>query len=226
MARVRSLSQMRLDCRRMANMENSTFVSDAELTEYVNQGLAELWRRLVPNEGAPHIRCVTTIAVVAHQSIYSLPSDFWELQSAECTYNGITTKMRPFMNAEHARFSNPYLYTDPMPAKYRVQASNIEFLPATQSYSVSVYYTPCQLRLVADTDTVDGYNGYEIAAIYGAVATMLAKEESDASFWIAQQERVYQQIETLAGRRDAGEPERVQDVTGGLGSPFGPWWTP
>jgi hypothetical protein len=55
---------MLLDVRQRTNQENSTFVTDAELTEYLNQELAELWTRLVLNQGQPHFRSSTTIPVV------------------------------------------------------------------------------------------------------------------------------------------------------------------
>ena len=59
-----------------------------------------------------------------------------------------------------------------------------------------------------------------MAAIYVTVATMLAKEESDPSFYVGQKERIYRHIDSLASQRDASAPERVQDVS----QDFGGWW--
>ena len=213
MARVRSLANLIADCRQRASMENSTFVTDAEITEYLNQELAELWTRLVQNEGAPHFRSLVAIDVVAGTAVYGLPADFWRLQCVEAQYNGSILRLRPFMSAEHAPLNNEVLTAYYPLARYRVQASNIEFAPATQTFTANVYYTPSQVRLVSPSDTFDGYNGYEVAAIYGAVATMLAKEESDPSFWMGLKDRILAQIDALAGMRDVSEPERVQDVT-------------
>ncbi len=221
MARTRSLTDLILDCRQRANMENSTFCTDAEITEYLNQELAELWSRLAQGEGQPHVRASALVngstGVVAGTSLYALPADFWRLQEVEATINGWTGRLDAFEPVERAQLTNQCAYRPGNPVMYRCGGGNIEFLPAQYSFPATIYYTPCQTRLVSGGDNFDGYNGYEMAAIYGTVATMLAKEESDPSFWIGQRERIYTHIDSLAGQRDAGAPERVQDTVGQRG---------
>lgn len=213
------------DIRQRTNQENSTFVTDAEITEYLNVELAELWGRLVLNQGQPHFRSETKLSVVPNISLYALPADFWALQGVTATHGGVSRPMLPFMPVEQSRLSSPLVVDPFVLAKYRVQANNIEFLPAKTAFDVTIYYTPACPRLVNPSDLFDGFNGYEIAAIYGACATVLAKEESDPSFYTAQRERIYQQIERAAAHRDMANPERVQDVRERhLGSP--PWWCP
>ena len=212
MSRARSLTNLIADCRQRAGMENSTFVTDAEITEILNQELAELWNELVLNEGQPFYRNLLTIAVTAGTALYSLPADFLEVQQVEATVNGISGCLRPFMQNERAWLRNNQSWHPNMPVMYRIQGANIEFLPSDYAFSAALYYTPCQPRLVNGADTFDGFNGYESAAINGTVATMLAKEESDPSYWLQMRERVYITIRAMASRRDASNPERVQDV--------------
>lgn len=229
MSRTRTLIEMVTDVRQRTNMENSSFVTDAEIREFLNQALAELWSRLTQGGGQPHYRSQTTISVVTGTSVYALPVDFWTLQGVEASLNGITGALSPFMPVERAALSgasrSPWGLVSPV--RYRIQADNIEFLPATETFDATVFYTPSCPRLVEDSDTFGGFNGYEMAAIYDACATVLQKEESDPSFYAGQRDRIYRHIETLSNNRDASMPERVQDVTGGLGAtldPSGGWW--
>jgi hypothetical protein len=219
-ARSRTLTNMLLDVRQRTNQENSTFVTDAELTEYLNQELAELWTRLVLSQGQPHYRTTSTQAVVPGTALYALPSDFWALQEVTATQGGGVFPMRPFMPIEHAGLSNTTIYSTYYSVGYRVQGSNIEFRPATESFTATLYYTPCQPRLTTGTDTFDGFNGFEMCAIAGVCATVLAKEDTDPSFYERQKVKFYEVAEAAAAHRDMASPERVQDVTS---DSFG-WW--
>jgi hypothetical protein len=205
------------DVRQRTNQEASTFVTDSEITEYLNQEIAELYARIVQAQGPAHYRSTGTIPVTAGTALYPFASygmsDFWQLQSVEATIGGVTGRLRPFMQAEHAFFSNAGAIAFQTPIRYRVQANQIEFLPSTTTFSAVVFYTPAPPRLVSGTDTFDGFAGYEVAAIYGACATVLQKEESDPNFYMGQRDRIYRHIESVAAQRDANEPERVQDVT-------------
>lgn len=193
-------------------METSTFVTDAELTGYLNTALADLWGRLVLNQSQPFYRSQTTIDVVLGQNLYPLPADFLTLQEVTATLGGVTGSLRPFMPAEHGPLSSLPARLSSVPTLYRVQGDNIEFQPVTQAFTATVYYSPCQPVLDDPSDTFDGFNGWELAAIYDVCATVAAKEESDPSFFLAQRDRMYAQIDRLAAYRDMANPERVQDV--------------
>jgi hypothetical protein len=212
-ARSRTLTAMISDVRQRTNQESSTFVTDAEVTEYLNQEIAELYARIVQAQGPEHYRSSASVPVVSGTALYALPADFFQLQALEATLGGITGRLRPFMQSEHALLANAQPYAWYSPIRYRVQANNLEILPATQTFNATLYYTPAPPRLVSGGDTFDGFAGYEVAAIYGACATVLAKEESDPGFYMAQRDRIYTQIQSVAAQRDANEPERVQDVT-------------
>lgn len=216
MSRTRTLAQMISDVRSRTNMEASTFVSDAEITEFLNVELAELWARIAQGSGAPHYRAAFAIAVIATQTLYPLPADFWQAQGVEATIDGVPYAIRSFMPKERAGLTSNNRYPCQATLRYRIQAGNIEFQPVSSAFPATLFYTPSQPRLVNAGDTFDGYNGYEAAAIYGACATVQAKEETDPSFYAGQRDRIYRLIDSLASQRDASEPERVQDVIGGV----------
>jgi hypothetical protein len=219
MARERSLADMIADIRHRTNMENSEFVTDDEITEFLNQELAELWSHLTQNAGQPFYRSYYDIAVVAGTSLYGLPADFGMLLGVDATIDGITGPLTSFMPLERARMTG-IMVESPWglcsPVRYRVQAGNIEFLPATRSFDAKLWYTPSCPRLTEPSDTFDGFNGFEVAAIYGACAAIKDKEETDSSFYERHRDRIYKHIDSLSSSRDASRPERVQDVMGSL----------
>lgn len=229
MSRPRTAEDLIADVRHRANMEGSDFVSDDEILEYLNQERAELNWHLRLNEGQPHDFKSTPIAVQAGTVSYPTPSDFWELLGAQAVIGGINREMEPFMEAEAPSLQNtqliiPYTATP----RYRVRGPTIDVLPSTQTFTMTIRYVPCALRMKraqVPADSMDGWNGYELACIYGATATCLAKEESDPSFYAGLKERILRLVDALAAQRDAGHPERVTDVVGldTILPPLFPW---
>lgn len=225
MSRTRTAELLVADVRVRANMENSEFVTDEEILEYINQELAELHGRIILGEGQPHFRSSTSISVVSGTALYSLPTDFFDLQELTASISGYVRTLHPFMPSERAALLNSALYLYTESPQYRIQGTQIEILPSTLTYTATLYYRRNSPRLTLGAtptaDTFDGFNGYEVAAIYGATATCLAKEESDPSFYLAQKDKILRHIDALVSRRDASHPERVQDVTGALN--YYPW---
>ena len=212
MSRTRTFTQLIADVRSRTNTEESTFVTDAEIGEFLNQELAELWGRICGGSGAPFYRSIFPITVTVGTNYYPLPDDFLSAQGVEATFDGEAYTIRSFMQTERAQLSNTTRYPWRVGTMYRIQADNIEFQPVSEAFSATLYYTPSCPRLVSGTDTFDGYNGWEVAAIYGACATVNAKEETDPSFYEGRKAQILRQIDTQISARDGAEPERIQDV--------------
>ncbi len=225
MFRERTAEDLVSDVRSRADMVGSDFVEDEEILGYLNTEYAELWSRVRRNEGHPHARKSKAYTVDSDTTLYDLPFDFWDVQSVVANLGGRTVVLEPFMEGERDALTSPLVYPNGYSPRYRVQGDYLEILPATQSFTATLYYTPGSPRLrlgQTPPDTVKGFNGYEDAMVFGAVATCLQKQESDPSFWLAQRERIYRLIEANAAQRDASHPERVTDVTGGIAWPW-PW---
>jgi hypothetical protein len=217
MSRARSAENMIEDVRQRADMVGSDFVSDAEILEYLNQEIAELHGVIRRAEGQPHKRAYEDIAVTSGTSTYPLPATFGELLSVELTMNGQRARLHPFMEYERASLEIATLG----PTRYRINGDNVDLLPATSSGTLRLSYIEAPPRLVlspGSPNTFDGFNGYEVAAISGATATCLQKEESDPSFYLGQKDRIIRHIQAMAANRDGGMPERVTDVVG-----WNPW---
>lgn len=215
MARTRTAENIVADIRKRADMVGSDFVSDDEVLELFNQEIAELRGVIRRAEGQPYVRAEHDITVTAGSSTYPLPDSFAELLSVKRVYAGRTVELKPFMEFERSGLGGAP--AEGAPTWYRLNGDNIDFLPATVGAEITIAYIPTEDRLQfapGTPNTFDGVMGYEVAAIYGAVAACLQKEESDPSFYLGQKDRIIRHIQAMAAQRDGGQPERVQDVVG------------
>ncbi len=222
--RLRTAEDLVADVRNRCNMEHSELLSDDEIIEIANQEVTELRGALRLNEGQPHQIQVKDIEVTSAFTLYDLPSDFWELLSCKVTIGGRPRMLDPFMENERADLeAGPFLATIVSPM-YRLQGNQIQFLPVNAAFTAQLRYAPRSGRMrlrQTPPDTFDGYNGYELAVIYGTCAVCKDKEETDPSFYEGRKRLIMDQIKALAAQRDAGKPERVTDVTGALDDPYG-----
>lgn len=189
---------MRTDVRELADMPNSTFVSDTNLNEYINRGIAKLYGKLVGARGQDYYEKSATFVTTQGTQSYPMSTwtpattDFWQLLQVEISAGGFKRVMQPFMRKEHAKFS--------------------EF-SVPGGYTITVYYVPYATRLVNDSDAFDGINGWEEYVIRDATVELLNKEETDVSIHLNRMAQIEKEIEGLASDRDAGWPERIVDVS-------------
>lgn len=184
--------------RELADMPNSTFISDANLNEYINRGIAKLYGKLVSARGSDYYEKSATFTTVSGQQSYPMSAwtpattDFWQLLQVEITDGSFKRVLQPFMRKEHAKFS-----------EYSVPAG----------FVITIYYVPFASRLTLDADAFDGINGWEEWVIRDAVIEALNKEESDVSVHKNRQAEIEHEITSLSTDRDAGWPERIVDVS-------------
>ncbi|NBW08775.1 MAG: hypothetical protein EBR82_12200 [Caulobacteraceae bacterium] len=217
MASAQSLTNMILAVRRRANIESQVgFISDAEITEYLNYCLSDLYDQLVQAGGQPWYRNSYTFTAVNNTSAYSLPTDFYRLVSVDIALGGgLVISARPYMEAERNRFRWYYQgWFAGRPVFYRLLGNQINFIPTPSgSYSITLNYYPTFTKLVSGSDTFDGVNGWEELAVWKAAAYCKAKGDEDPGYCEAQAAKLQERIDALAAQRDAENPERVHDVT-------------
>ena len=204
-----TLAQLKTRARQRSDMENSTFVSDSELTSYINSSLAELYDLLVAAYGDEYFLANPyPISVVTGTADYTLPTDFYKLKGVDASVNGSQwLNVLPFNFNERNRGQNGA----PETLRYRIMGSNIKFNPAV-SASVQIWYVPVAPTLVSDADTFNDVNKYSEYIVVDAAIKMLQKEESDVSVLMAQKQALKRRLEEMAGNRDAGSPESVTDI--------------
>lgn len=217
MARTVTLSDMRTRVRQRADMVNSTFVTDAEVNQFINDAIAELYDLLMQKFGDDYFTVSgPETSFVTNQLDYALPDDFLKEVGVDLkidSQNWVTLK--PFMFTERNRFNNilsrgvlAYNTT-----YYKLVGNNLQFtqIPGNNT-KFRLWYIPYQPVLVSDSDTFDGFNGWEKYPEIVAAITCLNKEESDTVSLERELGRILKRVEDASQNRQAGMGYRVTDV--------------
>lgn len=213
-----TLEALRQAVRRRADMVNNNFITDDELTEYINGSYAELYDLLVQKYGDNYfVQNPATITTDGTSDQYALPDDFFKLLGVDLQLGGTADSfvtIRPFNFADRNRYSVPNFQTfyGVTNLRYRINGGQIWFTPRPAAgQNMRLWYIPRFSALVNNEDIVDGVSGWEEYIVVDAAIKCLAKEESDASIYMAQKGALIQRIEAAAENRDAGSPATVVD---------------
>lgn len=210
MARLIRLDDARADIRERANNQRAT---DATINRALNQYIAELYDMLVLAFGdqyfkAPDPLVITTVANTAQYPIddgfYKVLGVWWERGTndhVEILPYEQNKARGPVRNFGWNRFMGRVYY--------RVEGTVIRFQPPPlDTHTVLVDYIPPAVSLVADSDTFDGYNGWELYPIYRTAAE-LARDESEFELsdrLEAKAETMKRRIQEMADRDQANAP--------------------
>ena len=208
------LQNLRTEVRRRADMEDSTFVTDAELNNYINASVGELYDLIIQKYGSDYYVSSSTINVVSGTDSYSLPSDFYKLLGVDLVVDSDRSiALKRFMFNERNKTirwdrSSTYKF------RYRLQGDNLVLSPEPEgAETLKLWYIPLPATLTNDTDELKGFSGWEEYVIIDAAMKCLQKEESDVSVLFAQKQAMIQRIEVAAENRDANEASRITDVS-------------
>lgn len=231
-----SLLDLRNATRQRSDMVNSKFVTDPELTSYINQSYFELYDILVQKYGDDYYSApLATFKPNGTDYLYPLPDGVTQftgpngaLYAAPAMYkfmgldlnlsqNQLDSRVtiRRFKFAERNRYAVPnfqsfYGVTN---LRYRLWGNQLFFTPIpTANQSLNIWYIPRMNQLVNDSDRVDGISGWTEYIIIDAAIKCMQKEESDTSVLMNQKMAMITRIEASAENRDAGEPECVGDT--------------
>ena len=216
MARTVTLANLRLQVRQRADMVNSTFVTDAEFNQYINNSATALYDLLIQKFGNEYYLSTASISTTSSVDSYNLPTDFYKLIGVDMLISGLDyVSLRPFMfserNMNNANVSRT-IYGIP-DVRYRLVGSQIRLSPVPNAANtLRLWYIPNLPEMSSDSSTTDGVNGWEEFIVVDAAIKALQKEESDVSVLIAQKQGLIKRIEEAAENRDAGSGDRVSDV--------------
>ena len=210
---VNTLLQLRTQVRQRANMENSQFVTDAELNSYINLAIAELYDLMVSKYGEDYFFTSYDLPLQIATEAYTLPTDFYKLLGVDLMIDATRKiRLRRFEFAERNRVDYALTLRE-IDLRYRLRGNTIIFSPITNvsQRTIRISYIPRYVYLGGDTDTFDGYNGWEEYVIVRAAIKCLMKEESDVSALAQELMLLEKRIEAMADNRDAQSPTRVYD---------------
>lgn len=203
--------------KKLAGMENSTFVPDALWEEWVERGVEDLWEKLLDVFGSEYFSKTDTITTSDGTEDYNLASDFFEMIHI---YNNPDGKNMPLKKFEWA--SEPSLRNVSLTEKrkyYRIIGATtqsgthqIKILPVPDGVETIYYRYAYKPVFASGTDTIDGINGWEEYAELIAAIKALNREESDPSGLVMDLQRVASRIDRHKASRDRANPAKISDT--------------
>jgi len=211
-----TLAELRTLARQRADQENSSFISDSEANNYINMAYGELYDLLVASFSDYYL--TSTTFTLSGTNNTTLPADFYKIRGLD--FNAIANSyvtVQPFNFLERNRFDVPVskLAWGVQRRQYRVMGNKIYLIPEQDvDGTYRLWYIPRYTRLSADGDQMSNVLDFEEYVIVSAAIMMMNKEESDPSALLMMKQALKDRIDGMAKDRDAGQGERVGDVTG------------
>jgi hypothetical protein len=218
MAKSVTLTQLQTDARLYSDHRPSgasVFINDTEITRLINLALGDLYDLLLAARGHEYYADEDTISVVSGTSRYNLPSDFYELLSAELEWGA--TNHEPVNSLEHVkdryRLNNWATWAQGAPKAYRLRGAQIELQPTpTSAVTMRIQYVPALTDLAAPSATFDGVNGWEKLVALTVAKEMRVIQGQSFSYLDKLIDFERARIEAMAADRAASEPRTVRDV--------------
>jgi hypothetical protein len=207
-----TLADLRTAVRRRADQENSRFISDAELNTYINASYAELYDLLVSRFADYFMKDPPTeFTLTGSTSSQALPADYYKTRGVDISLGGDWVPLSSWMFAER----NHGKRYDRCAIRYRIVGGKLMFTPeGSAAGTYRHWYIPRYTPLALDADEMDDVMDLEEYVVVDAAIKCLIKEESDPSVLILAKNSLIQRVNAMAADRDAGEPQRVTDVSG------------
>lgn len=222
-----TLGTLRAQAQQRSDMVNSNFVTVPEWNENITQGHKELFDGLIAAYGNDYYiaRPFTyttsgTIDPNFQASVYPLPQNFYKLTLCEVALNPqdpnswVTLRQYERIQQNLWNFPNVYTFYGLTNLRYRLTGNQLQIVPIPSAgQTVRIWFVPRPIRLVADTDLIDGISGWEEYVILFAAIKALKKEESDAQAAALEADlnAMRQRLEAMAANRNVAEPQRVSD---------------
>lgn len=212
-----TLPDLRGVARRRADMENSDFVDDDELDDYLNEGISELYDLLVTHYEDYFIN-TEDITLVSGTASYAVDNSLYKiLRVFYKDSNNYRWEMERFDLGDYANWYDARILpvTTGEHYRYRLMDRSIYIYPTPQAAgTVEIWFAPSAPHLSTDVATLSYtfVNGWEEYVVNHAAIAMLRKEESDFSGWQLRQQELRQRIINAASTRDAAKPSKVRDA--------------
>jgi hypothetical protein len=208
---AKALSDLIAIVRQKSNTENNQFVSDPEITIYINEGIRALYDLAIGvDESYYNTTQDFTLTSSAAGAVHALPADFYKVRG-----------LSQFPDTSRERSVFVRNFTDrnrPGELSYILTGNNLIVRPWARAGEGPwrLVYVPKAPQLVAPTDTLDVTldNFDEYPSIFGAIR-VVEKREMDSGPLTARLGAIQQRVNAMAADRQ-GEPEQAPVLwTGG-----------
>lgn len=206
------LSDIKTQVLYRCNIENSNFIADEEFLFMINSSAAELYEELV----AKHEDYSATEAFFnldAGVSRYALPSDFYKILALDVSTSDGYASLERWVWNERDRYERAVSTSYPYGLRYKITGQNLDIKPAASAgaNSYRLIYVPSYANATALTDNLDTagnitqQNWHEYVVVDVCIKVQ-AKQETDASVFMAQKAQLLARIQKHAAQRDEGKP--------------------
>ena len=202
MARTVTLANMRTWARQLADVENDSNITDAELTALVNRHLTEVYDLLIEASPPDYFASSTEVTTESGVIEYGLQADFRALLGVYVHES--TDERRPL-------------------TAMRTQTRG-RYKAPTGEWTVTLEYIPAAPTLAGGSETFDGVSGWEELIVNMVARDVMVKRESDPSVVMATIGMLKARISARSKNRDRGAPKRIVDLDESCSSGW-PWGT-
>ncbi|MEQ9074098.1 MAG: hypothetical protein RLP09_09595 [Sandaracinaceae bacterium] len=226
-ALVRTLAQLTTRIRNRCDQANSTFVTDPEIAEMVNQSAAALWEAALdganPTEFAVGSVSASTVAGTQEYTLAatggpSSENDLYRVIGVDVLFLGRWRPLKKLANAERNAFEGVTGWTGPGDTFYRLQGrtfageAKVSFYPTPSGvHSFRVAYTPLATE-VDGTNALVALNGWDEYVISDVCAMIAEKEESDAAGFLKRRDAALVRVLWAAANLDDEGIERIRET--------------
>lgn len=206
-----TLANLRLRARSRADQPIAGFVTEAELLDWINEGVQQLHEKLVSAYGEEYVSTSANLVVAA--GVAPLPAGFFKLQSIEMDISGVTCTLLPYTQQERNAYKNSLALPGGTKPRYKLVAGNVRLLPVQVNGTVvAITYAPEATLLVNAGDSINFPNGWEKYVVLYAAIQMMEKEETSTATARALLKQWDDELEALKESRDAAAPRQSVDV--------------
>ncbi len=215
--RAYTVEDLMLKVRQRTDQETSSFISDAELMDYIDGSFADFYDQITGLYEQYNLT-YATIVTTQDTQIYNLPANFYKAQGIETSVSGgRKVSLNRFEWADRNNAVDDYGQVSDVGTniEYNIMGNTIMFNPQPQpGLEVTVWYTPVAPKLISKSQIVDGVNGWEELIIADACIKVYEKQEADPGVFQAQKKRMIERMQEMGQNRDAVKPRKVSDARG------------
>lgn len=208
MGYTRNIADLITEVRELSDMEETEFVTDDEITRYLNQAYRDIYNILVQSYEMYKVTSDDTTTVAGTKD-YSLPSDFLKL--VKVYYVNGTNEYPLRRMTLHEPDSYGRIYSTAY--RYTLLGDNFRLHPTPNTAdTIRLYYVPAATAFTKTSTNIDfGQHMDEYCVVFAAVKC-LEKEKSPTNELIADRQMLRQKCIEAADPRDFSEPASVMDT--------------
>lgn len=238
---------MTTQVRRRADMENTAFVTDEEIQQYIQDSYGELYDLIIESNPTFYQATSGTITTVEGTDTYTVPetvetdANMYKVVGVDVQFNGVWRSIRPFRSYQLNVLNDQTSWADRYSVFYQMvgpkrqvgaaisdaDQRQIRFIPSPPSgQSARVHYIPYPDNLAAGSIDFQSFTGWDEYIICDAAAKCLEKEESHeaADRLLARKMAAAARIRYQAQTMNDDDPGSVRDSSGDFQSYWGWNW--